>query len=314
MADLVPVAALAGDRHLGAGVIHAEDGAGRARAGAHTHARALDIAGLAVRAAGDIVRTDVAARAADGDLRPAVFRTGHGQRRAVLVRAENGIVRARAGAHTHIAALDRAVGAGRAAAGRHARQGQVIRVDIAGSAVVADLKPSTADAGDRHRGAGIVGAENGAARARAGAHTHVAAVDRTGAEAGIEVIGALEVIGGYVAEGAVIDHHGPRIVRPLGHHDLCTGRERRDNAVIRTGALSEVHGRRRGCAAGSRRGGRNGQRKREDHGGNRCFQKSFRHRIILCLVIRKRAVQPHSRHIHGVVQPVLFCLFDHAVA
>jgi len=44
------------------------------------------------------------------------------------------------------------------------------------------------------------------------------------------------------------------------------------------------------------------------------FQKSFRHRIILCLIIRKRAVQPHSRHIHGVVQAVLFCLFDHTVA
>ena len=315
VADLVPVAALAGDRHLGAGVIHAEDGAGRARAGAHTHTRALDVAGLAVRAAGDVVRADVAARAADGDLRPAVFRAGHGQRRAILVGAEDGVVRARAGAHTHIAALDRAVGAGRAAAAaRHTRQGQIIRVDIAVRAVIIDLVPCAADAGNGHRGAGIVGAENGAARACTGAHTHVAATDRTGAEAGIHVIGAFEVIGRYVADSAIVDHRGPIAAGPLGHHNMGAGRERRDNAVIRTGARSKVHGRRRGRAAGSRRGGRNGQRERKNHGDNSCFQKSFRHRIILCLVIRKRAVQPHSRHVHGVVQPVLFCLFDHTVA
>ena len=316
VADLVPVAALAGDGHLGAGVVHAEDGAGRARTRAHAHAGALDVAGLAVGpAAGDVVRTDVAAHAADGDLRPAVFRAGHGQGRAVLVGTEDGVVRARAGAHAHIAALDRTVGAGRAAAvGRDARERDIVRVDIAGGAVVADLVPGAADAGDRHGRAGVVGAEDGAARARTGAHAHVAAVDRAGAEAGIHVIGAFEVIGRYVADGAVIDHRGPAAARLRGHHNVGARRERGDNAVIRSGARSEVDGRRRGRAAGTRRGSRNGQREREERGNNGCFQKSFRHRIILCLVICERAVQPHSRHVHGVVEAVLFCLFDHTVA
>lgn len=315
VADFVPVAALAGDGHLRAGVIHAEDGAGRARTRAHTHAGALDVAGLAVGpAAGDIVRADVAAHAADGDLRPAVFRAGDGQGRAVLVGTEDGVVRARAGAHAHIAALDRTVGAVRAAAVRHARERDIVRVDIAGGAVVADLVPGAVDAGDRHGRAGVVGAEDGAARARTRAHTHVAAVDRAGTEAGIHFIGAFEVIGRYVADGAVVDHRGPAAARARGHHDVGACRERGDNAVIRSGARSEVDGRRRRRTAGARRGSRNGQREREERGNNGCFQKSFRHRIILCLVIRKRAVQPHSRHIHGVVQAVLFCLFDHTVA
>ena len=266
-------------------------------------------------AAGDVVRADVAAHAADGDLRPAVFRAGHGQGRAVLVGTEDGVVRARAGAHAHITALDRTVGAGRAAAvGRDARERDIVRVDIAGGAVVADLVPGTADAGDRHGRAGVVGAEDGAARARARAHAHVAAIDRAGAEAGIHFIGAFEVIGRYVADGAVIDHRGPAAARLRGHHNVGARRERGDNAVIRSGARSEVDGRRRSRAAVTRRRSRNGQRKREERGNNGCFQKSFRHRIILCLVIRERAVQPHSRHVHGVVQAVLFCLFDHTVA